>query len=580
MDGTITKQTVADVSKQTLIHVSTQTDSVVYAAEDSGTLGHHKVRIAEGAVNFTGNVLDGKEIQIEAHQNRIAVKILPGLMGKCGDSGEGNNKSFGISFHSSSSNQEPVYEAEENGSVTLSWESDPAGLILSECSPALRNVSTLRHISEDSGFSNQVMPGMVGSERSTQRECSDVSDSFDDDQVSSGLTVNTEADSDSALTGKTVSLGRQSLSSMGSANSSSASGSVSQSQFMNGQKICAVAEKITNPGQCKETASRMIFDGLITYDPKRLPNWYRDKYQGGRLSTGVVENFMLRTFSKWMGWVDDHGKLMNSFTGFSGGLSTRFVFWLENNISVFERVSQVTQLLANAKRNVGECFSGSIKTIDRVQLYETLSFKKIDKNELKQKTRSGNFKYLTDCSPAIFFYFRELISQVDLARKSDNHRVKKTELLKKIASCTILEKQRGNLDLLNACVNYNMAVQLIEREYGLAGLGQYDSERRVKGELSCNTDYSRFECEDLEIIKHLLFLIEAIEKEVKFILSEYKTCIDALPRALEGKSFEERVLHLCKDESGYTSEPLKGIKSTLRRILTGNEPKNPVDSSA
>ncbi len=579
MDTAMSKPAVAQASTQIPIHVSTQTDSVA-EAENFGGLGHHKVRIAEGVVSFTDSLLANNKIHIERYRERVVVKILPGLTELHNHSGERNKSP--VSFHVSLPNQAPADEVEGNGSVRLSWDSDTAGLSLSESesSPALRDVNTLRQITEDSGFSSQVMPVMAGSEQSMQPECDVISDSFDDDQISSVLTVNTEADSDSLSTGKTASLGKASLSSMGSVSSSSAFGSVSQSQFMNGQKICAVAEKITNPGQCKETTSRMIFDGLITYDPKRLPNWYRDKYQGGRLSTDAVENFMLRTFAKWMGWVDDRGKCMNPFTGLSGGLNTRFIFWLENNITAFERISEVTQLLANAQRDIGQCFRGLIKNIDRAQLYETLSFKKVNKDELKQKSKSGSLKYLADCSPAIFFYSHELMSKIDVARKSDKHRLKKTKLLSRIADYTILEKQRGNLDLLNACVNYNLAVQLIEREYRLADLGQYDSERRVKGMVSCNTDYSRFECEDLEIIKHLLFLIEAIEKEVKSILNEYKTCIDGLPRALEGKSFEERVLHLCKDENGYTSEPLKGIKSTLRRILTGNEPKNPVDSSA
>lgn len=579
MDTAMSKPAVAEASTQRPIHVSTQTDSVA-EEENFGGLGHHKVRIAEGVVSFTDNLLANNKIHIERYRERVVVKITPGLTELHNDSGERNKSP--VSFYVSLPNQAPADEVEGNDSVRLSWDSDTAGLSLSESesSPALRNVNTLRQIAEDSGFSRQVMPVMAGSEQSRQPEFDVVSDSFDDDQVFSVLTVNTEADSDFLSIGKTASLGKASLSSTGSVSSSSAFGSVSQSQFINGQKICTIAAKINNLGQGKESASKVIFDGLITYDPRMVPMWYKSKYQGGLRSVDAIENFMLRTFTKWMGWIDDGGNCLSPFTKWNDQLNTRFMFWLENNITAFERISEVTQMLANAQRDIGLCFSGLIKNIDRAQLYESLSFKKVNKDELKEKSKSGSLKYLADCYPAIFFYSRELMSKIDVARKSEKHRLKKTKLLSRIADYTILDKQRGNLDLLNACVNYNLAVQLIEREYGLAGLGQYDSERRVKGMVSCNTDYSRFECEDLEIINHLLFLIDAIEKEVKFILSEYKTCIDAMPRALGGKSFEERVLHLCKDESGYTSKPLKGIQSTLRRILTGNEPKNPVDSSA
>ncbi|WBA88510.1 hypothetical protein [Endozoicomonas sp. GU-1] len=74
-----------------------------------------------------------------------------------------------------------------------------------------------------------------------------------------------------------------------------------------------------------------------------------------------------------------------------------------------------------------------------------------------------------------------------------------------------------------------------------------------------------FEPEDLNVIKQLRVLIEALEEEGRAILSDYETCIDTLPRAVKGKSFAARVLNM--SDNGNASKPLQDIKSTLTTVL-------------
>ncbi|USE37182.1 hypothetical protein [Endozoicomonas sp. SCSIO W0465] len=552
---------MVDASTQTPVHNSTQTES---GEGSPGAMGPYDVRRMDNVVMFTGHLPDQREISVQKQKDRVVVKFFPGLNSETGNE-DCLKKSFSIRFQSV-----PVGQGSVDGSVG----SDGEDLVWDDFRESAELHSNNLDISEEAVFLTQRArdSGIVRSPKDSAligTEPSDLSEALRNLSSSRVDTVS-ETGSYCSSTGAMPSLDRQSNSSLDTANSSSNSATASGSLFRNGRQICEIAEMISDSRQCLEPVSRQIFSRLITYDPHVVPGWFK-KYQSPSLTITTVENFLLQSFAKWMGWLDADGKNMNLFTGTSHRLSPKFIFWLENNTSAFECISQAAQLHANVRRDVHRCFCGEIRVIDRVQLYETLSFKQGDKASLKNK--SGNLQLLSECSSAIFFYFRNFVSKIAEVIESKKYRAEKAAVARKIAVHTILEKQRGNIDLLKACVSYNLAVMLIEKEYASTGLAKYDASRRVNGQLDFEVDYSRIEPNNLEVIKKLIILIEALEDEGRVIIENYKDTIDALPRVRDGKSFEERVLQMCKYDTGYASSPLQGIKSTLRAILE-NHPAN------
>nr|MDT0250970.1 hypothetical protein [Endozoicomonas sp.] len=381
--------------------------------------------------------------------------------------------------------------------------------------------------------------------------------------------------------------------------------------FTNGHKIRTIAGNISH-----STVSKTICDSLITYDQKNISEWYKEAYSDGNRLIHTVERFMLQTFTYWLGWCDKSGNNKNPFSKSGKNLNEKFLFWVENNAGAFERIAEVSQLLSSVKRAVGQCIAENKKTIGPVQLYEILSFNESKKNDPKEESGAGgvnnvtaqnsladsasasgslqlsdsgedlqkisglpvvNEQLLNNCSSGIIFSLLKLSKLIDSMGDSVKYKTKKKKIMKELNKHTIVEKPKERLSLLNACISYNLAVVLIEREYNRAGLNQYDPARRVEGELACNTDYSRFESDDLEVINSLLKLIDALDQEAGSILHQYKTELDGLPKKLQDKSFEERVLHLRKSGKGYISDPLKGMKTTLLLIQSGSKQKNPVD---
>ena len=146
---------------------------------------------------------------------------------------------------------------------------------------------------------------------------------------------------------------------------------------------------------------------------------------------------------------------------------------------------------------------------------------------------------------------------------------KRKEILAKCSRLGLLNMAQpaSKIALLVACIEYNLAVYLIENEYRQSGLSEFDSARRVDGKLSGSTDYDRFSNEELGIMQDLLKLIDALEQEVQELLTIFEKDINGQPRIKDYKRFEQRVLHLSPSVSGYVSDPLRGIKATLLNIL-------------
>ncbi|MBO9482135.1 hypothetical protein [Salinisphaera sp. G21_0] len=563
MDTVVNYTELPSLSGQTPVHKSTQTEP---DAGTSGSLGPYDVsRVdVDEVVMFTGCLPD-KEITVE--KGRVVVKIYPTL-NVTAQNEEANGTSFSIRFRSLPVNQTPanLTETEAAGSEDFDWDYyvECTNVDNSESIPV--NTASGSHSSGDSGIDSHsaahvqrvirqpVLPAM--------REDSVSSDT----SVSEGFVTGSALSVTSSSLDKMASSGRESCYSVDS--NSSSLNSANNALFRNGQKICEIADMISVPGRRKAPVSRMIFNRLITYDPSTVPPWYISKYKFIRSLITSVETFILKSAANGMGWHDANGKGMNLFTGSadlsSYPLSSKFVFWFENNTSIFESICEAAQLLTSVENQVDRCFGGSTRTnpIDRVTLYETLSFKQSDKASIKNKSRSRDSQLLSDCSSAIFFYFSKFISKLELALQSKKYNKDEASIARKIADHTILEKKRGNFDLLNACVNYNLAVRLIKREYELTVLAQYDAERRADEQLDVEVEPG-----DLDVIKQLLVLIEALEEEGRAILSDYQTCIDTLPRAVKGQSFEERVLHMSDNGNGYACKPLQDIKSTLTTIL-------------
>lgn len=558
MDTVINHTALVSPSGSASVHQSTQTDP---CAISSGSLGPYEVSHVDEVVMFTGCLPD-KEVSIE--KGRVVVKILP--VSNVAAREGGNVKPFSIRFHCL-----PVNQASENvvnvtdavGTEDFDWDDYVECAHLDRASISVNTATG----SQDSGVDSHcavldqrdsrqsVLPAVSEDSASSEASCTE--------GFSSALAMaSSSLDKTSSPGGD---LGGEPRHSMDSGSSSLNS---ANSSFRNGRQICKIAEMRRDPHRCIDPVSRMMLSRLITYDSGTVPRWYKSKYKFLKLLITEAESFVLKSIANGMGWLDVNGKDLSLFKGSanlsSHPLSSKFIFCFENDVSAFERLCEAEYLLANAESQVNQCFTGSTKTYAsiRLRLYETLSFIESDENSIESRSRSGDLQLISDCSSAIYFFFRNFISKLEHAAKSKKYQVDKESIARKVAGHTILEKERGNFDLLNACVNYNLAVRLIEREYRLTDLARYDSERRAGERLNLEVEPG-----DLKVITRLLILIEALEEEGRAILSDYKTCIDALPRAIEGKSFEERVLHMFDSGNGYVSRSLQDIKSTLTTVL-------------
>ncbi|WBA80943.1 hypothetical protein [Endozoicomonas sp. GU-1] len=517
MDAVINQTELVDLSGQTPVHKSTQTNA---DAASSGSLGPYEVSRIEEVVTFTGSLPENK---ISLKKGRIVVKIQPALNFTSLDD-EDNRKSFSIRFQSLPTNQSSVNGAEDIG----------GGNFTSDTSIS------------DRSFCGS---GSIGTTSSLDRRSSADRKShysLTSDSMSRDSTTNSLLKSDQ----KTY-------------------------RFTNGQVIREIAKKIRRP--CSSSVSEVIINKFITYDPDKAPDWYKNKYEFNPSLRTYIEIFMLKNFAFWMAWVDADGHRKNLFSGSGIQLSPKFVLWIENNMSAFERICESGDMLINIERHIDQCLRGTVKkSISRVEIYESLSFKKIDKASINSINQKGNSPLPQDCHHGIIFYFRNLVSRLMNMIKTEKYTSGKREIHRKIADYTIMQKDKGNFDLLKACTNYNVAVRLLAKEFESSGLAEYDSKKRIDGELCPEVNYSLVDPGHLDVIEQLIFLIETIEKEGRGIISEYKKSIDALPRAIEGNTFEERTLHMFDSGNGYVSRPLNSIKSTLNKILA-NHPDNPAE---
>ncbi|WBA88509.1 hypothetical protein [Endozoicomonas sp. GU-1] len=339
-------------------------------------------------------------------------------------------------------------EAEADGREDFDWDYyvESANVDNSESTPV--NTASGSHSSGDSGIDS---PSAAHVQRVIRQP---VLPAMREDSISSDTSVSEGFVPGSALTVTSSSLDknaspRESCYSMDS--NSSSLNSASNVLFRHGHKICEIADMISVPGPRKASVSRMIFSRLITYDPSSVPPWYKSKYVHIRSLITNVESFILKSAANGMGWCDANGKGMNLFTGpadlSSYPLSSKFVFRFENNTSIFECLCEAANLLTSVESQVDRCFRGSTRTnpIDRVTLYETLSFKQSNKESIKNKSRSGDAQLLSDCSSAIFFYFSNLISKLESAIQSKKYNRDEAAIARKIADHTILEKREGIL---------------------------------------------------------------------------------------------------------------------------------------
>ncbi|WP_257294116.1 hypothetical protein [Endozoicomonas sp. YOMI1] len=582
MDTGINHTELFDLSGRTTVHKSTQTDTY---ATSSGFLGPYEVSRVDEVVTFTGCLSDNK---ISLEKGRVVVKILPALNFTSQDEGD-SSKSFSIRFQSLPTNQASVNATEESDGEVFTPDSRDEWITLYDDASISGNTVPGVQISRDSGVDSHSVvhfPSVTGQP---------VLAGMSEDSVSLDTSVSEGSFSGSALTGTTSSpdrassLDRKSYYSLNSNSSpldSATDSLIATCQeirlittdqkicpFTNGQIICEIAEKIRDSRPCNDPVSRVITSNLITYDPDKAPDWYINKYEFQQSLRDYIEIFMLKSFARLMG-CHAKGNRINIFAGSGNRLSPKFIFWIEHDSSAFEWISEASQMLASFKRDIDQCFRWGTKTfISRLELYESLSFKESDKATFKSINQKAESPLPSDCYPGIIFYFRHLMSKLEETIKTEKCSAGKREIARKIADYKISQKQRGNFDLLNACANYNVAVDLIEKEYKSTGLSQYDSKRRTLNVLSAEDNYSLVAPGELDVIRQLLFLIEALEEEGRGIISEYETSIDALPRALQGRSFEERVLHMFDNGNGYVSRPLKSIKSTLNNVLA-NHPEN------
>ena len=358
--------------------------------------------------------------------------------------------------------------------------------------------------------------------------------------------------------------------------------------FPNGNSIRAIAGQINSPSQVGRPVSDLILNKLNTYNPGSPPAWYKEQYNLSanwmwrtsleRInncgpSFSVVTGIMLNCFAKWAGWTDEAGKCKKMIAESEACLDARFLLFLQNDINVFERLSEVSQTVACVERDICEIFQGKAKSDDNIiVIYETLSFRRWrgrSRKQFNQNVAKNPERYRAECDAGVVFFFRELSQMIKEAEGFEKYQSKKKEILAKCARLGLLhmEKQPSKIALLIACINYNLAVYLIEKEYGLACLSEFDSARRVAGKLSVSTDYDRFSDEDLATMQDLLKVIDALEQEVQELLNTYEKDINCQPRLKADQSFEQRVLHLSSNGHGYFSKPLSGIKTTLLNIL-------------
>ena len=358
--------------------------------------------------------------------------------------------------------------------------------------------------------------------------------------------------------------------------------------FPNGTSIRAIAGQINGPSQEKKrSVSDLILKKLNTYNPGSPPAWYKEQYNltanwmwrtslerinNCGPSFSIVTGIMLNCIAKWAGWTDEAGKCKKVVAESEACLDARFLLFLQNDINVFERLSEVSQTVACVERDICEIFQGKAKGDDIIVMYETLSFRSLrgrSRKHFRQSVATNPERYRAQCDAGVVFFFRELSQMIKEAESFEKYQSKRKEILAKCSRLGLLhmEKQSSKIALLIACINYNLAVYLIEKEYRQACLSEYDPARRVAGKLSVSTDYERFTDEDLATMRDLLKLLDALEQEVLELLNTFEKDINCQPRSRDGLSFEERVLHLSLNGGRYFSKPLSGIKATLLNIL-------------
>ena len=357
--------------------------------------------------------------------------------------------------------------------------------------------------------------------------------------------------------------------------------------FRHGSRIRAIAAQIDSALSAKKPASGLILNKLNVYNPASPPLWYRERYNlndtwmwrtsmesvaNRGYSFRVVTSFMLNCFTKWIGWADEAGKCKKLVAESETCLNARFMLFLLNDVNGFERLSEVSQTIACVERDLCETFQGKVKGDDVILLYETLSFKSLkglERKDFHQSAFSQRERYRADCDAGVVFFLRELCQMIKEAEGFDKYQNKKKEILAKCSRLGLLNMAQpaSKIALLIACIDYNLAVHLIEKEFCQSGLSEFDSARRVDGKLSGSTDYDRFSSEELGIMQDLLKLIDALEQEVQELLANFEKDINAQPRIKDYKRFEQRVLHLSPSVGGYVSDPLRGIKATLLNIL-------------
>ena len=357
--------------------------------------------------------------------------------------------------------------------------------------------------------------------------------------------------------------------------------------FRHGSRISAIAAQIDSVLMAKKPASGLILNKLNVYNPASPPLWYRERYNlndtwmwrtsmesvaNRGYSFRVVTSFMLNCFAKWVGWAEEAGKCKKLVAESETCLDARFMLFLLNDVNGFERLSEVSQTIACVERDLCETFQGKVKGDDVILLYETLSFKSLkglERKDFHQGAFDHRERYRADCDAGVVFFLRELCQMIKEAEGFDKYQSKKKEILAKCSRLGLLNMDQpvSKIALLIACIDYNLAVHLIEKEYCQSGLSEFDPARRVGGKLSGSTDYDRFSNEELGIMQDLLKLIDALEQEVQELLSNFEKDINGQPRTKDYKSFEQRVLHLSPSLGGYVSDPLRGIKATLLNIL-------------
>ncbi|WP_257264162.1 hypothetical protein [Endozoicomonas sp. ONNA2] len=579
---------IPKISGGTPAHKTTQTD---FHTVSSGSLGPHEVSHIDEVVIFTGH-LSNREISVE--KGRVVVKILPALPA-LNVAAQDENKRFCIRFHSI-----PMETRAGFGEEDLDWDTyaecqglnrasmsvntfpgdlfpqDPGVASQSIISGLAGSVDTLPGdlFSQNPGVASQsAISGLAGNGQPLSPVISEGSSSSCASTLEEVAAAGLATPDTLSYVDKTSSICRDSCQSFDSASSSFKPATAST--FENGQMICELAEEIGDLSRCKEPISRVIFRKLVDYDPRKVPEWYKNKHDVNQ-SFKRTEMFMFQNFANWAGWLDANSKPMNLFPTSSKQLNTNFVVCVEDSSHAFERISNVAQMLASMKRHINEYFQGKYKkTISFVELYETLSFKPSDKKTIQDISQKGNSPLPANCLSGIVFFFHRLIWKLDKSIKTIQSTRDKAQITnKKTGSHKVAKKSIEDFNkLLNACVNYNLAVYLIERQFKLIDNQRSKKEMREKelrerGELCADT--GSINSEDLHVLKQLRLIINAIEEEGRSIPKELRTTIDLFPRVLQGGSFEERVLGLLTNGSDYVSKPLNSIRSELNKILANH----------